>query len=563
MLAFRGLESVLVAVGLSVLVLPAHGQEADAPARPDAWYLQAGQEELVGLMLTLETGPWALAGAEIVPTRIAARYHREDEDRLAMILLVHPSTAPPEAVSTGRFALLPGDPPPPEDLVAHVAAAVRGRERAFVWSFVGERHLDAAEAAYTLADAPFLMARAHRRADTGDHAEALELLAHVITVGAEAAWARREAAYLLRRLGEEERARAELEAALALLEVQGRFPELEKARILIGLDQREDADEILSRLVATSSETACSVTGAGEDLIAVDDLEAAETLLRRVVAESPDCARAYVALSHAARTRGRAAEVLPLLEAGAERLPEDPVVVSQLADAYKLVGRRGDAISTLEDLVERGHHGPSVISPLLGLYTRGDPPPGTLARYRDRADADAEDVIAAFFTGVLLHYERAYADSNAYLGRVVDSLGEEPRVGIYLGMNHFHLGEQAEAVRWIERAARLPHADPDVYYCRAEIRMDDDPGEALRDLERYLALTEGAPDSSPSKQAMVRRKARDLERCLGAKVPTECMRIARVLRLSAAGLVGGLVLVAGVVGLRRRGHTVDRADEAP
>ena len=65
----------------------------------------------------------------------------------------------------------------------------------------------------------------------------------------------------------------------------------------------------------------------------------------------------------------------------------------------------------------------------------------------------------------------------------------------------------------LDQAAALPVVDPDVYYCRAEITRDTERELAISDLERYLALTDGTPHASDSKQARVREMLAELVAC--------------------------------------------------
>jgi len=86
-------------------------------------------------------------------------------------------------------------------------------------------------------------------------------------------------------------------------------------------------------------------------------------------------------------------------------------------------------------------------------------------------------------------------------------------VAMYLAMNYFRLGDQEKAEQLIEKAARAGTPDPDVFYCHAIINVRKDPAGAVRDLERYMALTSGRPDVNESKQKRVRQTMDLLEKC--------------------------------------------------
>ncbi len=81
-----------------------------------------------------------------------------------------------------------------------------------------------------------------------------------------------------------------------------------------------------------------------------------------------------------------------------------------------------------------------------------------------------------------------YAQTIRFLDRARPAYDFEPRVYVYLAVSHYRLGHQLQAEQLIERAIPLAVNDPDVYYCRAEIRHRKDPAAAAKDIERYLAM---------------------------------------------------------------------------
>jgi hypothetical protein len=145
-----------------------------------------------------------------------------------------------------------------------------------------------------------------------------------------------------------------------------------------------------------------------------------------------------------------------------------------------------------------------------------------LRRFRDRADADPKDVLANFFAGVLLHYEKGFQASSRYLSSVIGKVSDEPRLYIYLAMNAFNLGDRATAERYISRAETLDLEDPDVPYCIAEIFRDSDRRRAVDALDRYWEMTRYTSDIKSVKQQRVWGMREALKKCLDEGTPVPC-----------------------------------------
>lgn len=124
------------------------------------------------------------------------------------------------------------------------------------------------------------------------------------------------------------------------------------------------------------------------------------------------------------------------------------------------------------------------------------------ARELERAARAApDDPLAAFQAAVAWHYwahqsatdaadkRRGYRKTLELMAGARAAYDFEPRLHIYLAVSHFRLGRQREAEEHIERAVELGPEDPDVFYCRAEIRQRVDPRGAIEDVDRYIAMT--------------------------------------------------------------------------
>ena len=557
-------------------------REAMPKPRPGGMVIVPGQEKT--LEAILGGGPiagWTMETASVEGNEVHATF-RKGEVRVTL-RLVHPSRASAGALPGGTVAV--EGPANARSLMAKIAR--RARAHPLNWTKSTEapqvRH-DAGDPSgdpegdpeddpgtipglgsrrAEAASPSELLAAAEHAVQTRDYEVVETLVKRLLDHYGDAVWAQREAALLYRRMGRQEDYARAMERADALLDAaktggsDDAERELEAARNAIVRGEVTKARRTLdARLARADGEGACAVVAAARDLLRMDENEAALEIGRAIAGKAPSCAEAYLVVAEAGRRLRRSEEVLPLLKTGAERLPDDSAVVTQYADTLKNLGRRDEAIAVFEDLVAKGHHDPSLLGSLLGIYTRQGVTRALAETWKKKADADPSDYISAFFTGVLLHYRGEYEASNRYLTRARQVLQTEPRVFIYLAMNHFHLGEQAKARRLIERAIRLGHADPDVYYCRAEIVIDKDPDLAIRDMERYLALTEGRIDVFEPKQQKVAKKLERLRACRGARVPSECVAAAERTQWVLYGGVGAAVVLVAAVGLflrRRKG----------
>ncbi len=217
----------------------------------------------------------------------------------------------------------------------------------------------------------------------------------------------------------------------------------------------------------------------------------------------------------------RAVETL----SGCERLfPDSLTVAEHLSSALYLRGTRQDERRDLEGAFHRlarvasGDPGrPQVLSRLGSVYF-------FYSKFRTdremeeeldaRLASDPADLVGLYLKGLFLFYARRdYAASEGYFLQVLERKKDEPRVFVYLALDAFYRGRQEEAEAWIGRGVDLAPEieDPDVYYVRSIIIRLKDLGQAARDIERYLELTEG-PDRvrHPTKQAWLRQELENL-----------------------------------------------------
>ena len=528
-----------------------------APARAAVTYvLGPGQEAAVEKLLTLSPAPapdWRLDKAEIGGERVVATYALGDAVRVSLAVVNQAAAPAGVTVSSGGglgayVTALQGVPAATvlaalEDRVGtnleklgaslswrtvEVAAGAGGAERA--------APPDAIRAIYD----------ARKALERADRALALSLVAKAQAgadglPGLDRDWLAIEAGYVLIEAGQPEQALPQFEQALGRLKAllakaaddSGTFdPDRAlflSARALAGLDRAAELDAAVGKLLEArrGSASACDLFDVGDDLARKGAVDRAIALFRRLVDGGVTCSHGFGVIGKVAFRTKRLADVAPLLEKGAALHPADAEVVMQLATYYKFIDRRADAIALLEKLLEAGGRDGDLFGDLLGLYARS---PEFTTKYAktfvEKADQHPDDPVANFFAGALLHYTHDYPRSTAYLRKAEGKLTEIPRLYLYIAMNEHRGGGSHELAKtYILKAVGAGTHDPDVFYCRGVIFMDDDPRAALADLDRYLAVTRESFDVPTHKTETVTKIVEALRGCLDAEVPSKCVNI--------------------------------------
>jgi len=206
-----------------------------------------------------------------------------------------------------------------------------------------------------------------------------------------------------------------------------------------------------------------AVTPAGGPPVAADRIEPGMS------AEANKVYRRTDALMRALHTPGNAERMLESLLPVA-RQQRHPLLLSRLVVAAAAVASAPDGPRRVDGLVANAR----------------------------RAGADDLD---AFVAGVAAHYRgHVRGDSRAaksadyklaleLLEPLREPLGASPRLWIYLAVSYLRTGRQQQAAAAIERAGAADDGgDADVYYCRAEVWHRTDPGRAIGDIDRYIAI---------------------------------------------------------------------------
>lgn len=236
----------------------------------------------------------------------------------------------------------------------------------------------------------------------------------------------------------------------------------------------------------------------------------------------PACFEAYRVESESWSILGNGPLQREVAEAALARFPTHERL-AEIEEPFLIAHGEGDKVlHRLEARLRGGDRSPGLLKRLLSFYIAVEGRPARLRGLVARAASSPEDRMAAFFAGVLMHYERDYASSQRYLLPLVAIFPKEPRLYIYLAMNAFNLGDRKAAQDYIAVAETLDLRDPDVPYCTAEIYRDSDRGRALRAMDAYLTMTSVTSDPHSTKARRVRAMRAAIARCEADDTPPPC-----------------------------------------
>lgn len=271
-----------------------------------------------------------------------------------------------------------------------------------------------------------------------------------------------------------------------------------------------------------TADDACRYTSLSSAFVTAREYEAAGLLGHAIRELDPTCFGAWAAEVEAWSILRRTEPLKASAAAAIERFGDDPRL-APIRDTYLVAaGRGGEVQARLEAKIAAGEAEAGVLKQLLPFYIDAVGRKERKAAFAARVAANPDDVYAAFFAGVINHYERDFATSQKLLRPVIGKVADEPRLYIYLAMNAFNLGDRAEAEDFISRAARLDDKDPDVPYCLGEIFRDSDRSRATKALDRYWSMTQFTSDAGSRKQQRVAGMRLALAKCVADKTPPPC-----------------------------------------
>ena len=290
-----------------------------------------------------------------------------------------------------------------------------------------------------------------------------------------------------------------------------------RALLLIGPESSRSVAEALM-----TPDDACAMTAFAWSFLALRRYATAGDLAASIRAKDPTCFDAYAIEVEAWTILRRLPEQKLAAEAALKRFKGDERL-EPIEEAYFVDHGQADVVQArLEARIASGDAEAGVLKRLLSFYIAVEGRVERLKRFRAKADANSADVLANFFAGVLLHYEKGFEASTRYLSSVIGKVSDEPRLFIYLAMNAYNLGDITSAERFISRAETLDLEDPDVPYCISEIYRDSDRKRAVLALDRYWEMTRYTSDIKSVKQQRVWRMREALKRCLAQNTPVPC-----------------------------------------
>ncbi|MFO0760742.1 MAG: hypothetical protein U0359_29960 [Byssovorax sp.] len=325
----------------------------------------------------------------------------------------------------------------------------------------------------------------------------------------------------------EEAIRAGRELAKELGKDGAPVADLVEAAAMIRLDQDGPAQAHLDAALKAPdalSRYACRFIPVAQALADAGQVEDAFKLLAAAQKASPKARSlvdAMVDMALRSRDEKRIDDAFAVATAA---FPADVELIVRRANHVKVSKGPDAALALLQPLLVAGESSPSLLGEYLGLVS-AQPSEARLQEYKKLSEQRPDNLALQMMVGVIHHYLHHYEESSRYLEKAGKLIDTEPRVAMYLAMNYFHTaGKEAEAEVMIARAAKAGRPDPDIYYCRAVIEVRKDPAGAARDLERYLALTEGRADVRDEKQARVKQTLELLRGCAKSPDPKTCVQ---------------------------------------
>ncbi|MBM4353465.1 MAG: tetratricopeptide repeat protein [Deltaproteobacteria bacterium] len=200
------------------------------------------------------------------------------------------------------------------------------------------------------------------------------------------------------------------------------------------------------------------------------------------------------------------------ISAGEDALRDSPVMLEFLASFNYWMGANHEDLARIERalaywdrIAERNIGYPFLLSKVGAVFAVRAQffEKEQLKQYIDRRLSDrSDDTVARYLHGLyLFYYEQDYRGSQAVLEEVGRTVPGDPRVLLYLALDHFYQGHQEEAEKLIARGVDLSFGkDPDVFYVRSIIIRSKNLPLAVEDIQRYVDMSEGKEKVKNSKK---------------------------------------------------------------
>lgn len=487
-----------------------------------AWVIPPGQEAQLQQMLT--PGPqwpsgWQLVSAQVQQDLVIASYRRGQEP-VVQVKLQHPDAAAVGALRTPTVAVDAGLLP--EDAQAALLAQVKQQAGSWLWQAAAQ----AAPVGQPTAVTPTGGGLPSGRDPELQPAALLAALAQSERLPPlQRAQAQVAIAWQFKRLGTgQDRELFQRHVGFA-----GQSAESALVRWSAQLGSLAQASP-LDPTTAASGVTLCqAATQVADDVQQGGQVRAALGLVAEVVRRDPTCRPAALMAAHFAQIVGSPELAIQALKPLLAAHPGDLELAVTMANLERQADRLDQALQRLVELdLAKVPPGSPLVLPVTRVLIDavGAQLPAALeftVKITAQSDRDPTDSTAAFIAGTILHHSGDWQASNGYLVRSEKAFSSEPRQFLYTAMNHFHLGEVAEAERRVTHAFRMGTQDPDVWYCRAMIFGRSQPRQSLADLGNYLAAVKGTADNPARKSAYVVKVMNDLQACQDAGDVGRCL----------------------------------------
>src|SRR5690606_25171754 len=270
-----------------------------------------------------------------------------------------------------------------------------------------------------------------------------------------------------------------------------RYQIFRAARLLaVGPQSAAEAEAAVTEALtlAPDSPEACAV--AAVIALAVNDKAEALARAEQAVALGPESVPARLAHAYALQAHFRLRDALDTLLTLAPR-SHDPLLWAQLAELYLALGASGHAVTAARQAVTFAPGSPRA-RVALGYTELARLDPAAATRAFDAALAlDPAQPLARLGRGLaaIRRGELENGRREIEIAAILDPT--DPLIRSYLGNAYAEEGRPAPAASTLDMAKRLDPADPPPWYYSAVLRQDENqPGEALRDIGRSIALND-------------------------------------------------------------------------
>ena len=211
---------------------------------------------------------------------------------------------------------------------------------------------------------------------------------------------------------------------------------------------------------------------------------------------------------------GKAAEVIPLLEAKRVAEPEAMHFLPQLAEAYYQTGRTKDARRTYRLVLESEPDNVPARMALARILLKEERAPGAIARLDEVIEIQPRYARAQEMKGWILYDQGQYEAALPPLRRALELEQRNPDVRVWIGFSLLGLAEWEEARTVFTKVLELDPRDGDAHLglgkAQLKLRLLD---EAEASLTRAEELgTEEKTDLEKVKQSLATARARQQQR---------------------------------------------------